>query len=196
MSAETAVADVIVGSGPFRYRALPAWGELPAGWSFAEVVGVATDARDRVYVFNRGEHPMIVFDRDGRFLASWGEGLFVRAHGVTIGPGDDVYCTDDLDHTVRKFLDSRGPGFHHASFEVADLDAALARARAAGVRLIDERPRAGAHDSRVAFIHPKSTFGMLVELCQARSEPKGGAPGTGEPSRLRSTPGSADRPAE
>jgi DNA-binding beta-propeller fold protein YncE len=76
---------------------------LPDGWRFVEVAGVAVDSRDRVFVFNRGEHPLLVFDRDGRFLSSWGEGLFARAHGLTIGPDDSVYCTDDLDHTVRKF---------------------------------------------------------------------------------------------
>lgn len=92
-----------VGSGRFTYRALASWGQLPSGWSFVEVAGVATDSRGRVYVFNRGEHPVIVFDGDGRFLASWGEGVFTRAHGITIGPDDAVYCTDDLDHTVRKF---------------------------------------------------------------------------------------------
>src|SRR2546423_2599219 len=94
---------VIVGQGPFRYQALARWERLPPGWSFVEVAGVATDSRDRVYVFNRGEHPVIVFDRDGAFLTSWGEGLFTRAHGIFIGPDDAVYCTDDLDHTVRKF---------------------------------------------------------------------------------------------
>jgi len=92
-----------VGTGELRYEALARWETLPAGWSFVEVAGVATDSRDRVHVFNRGEHPVIVFDRDGRFLASWGEGVFQRAHGITIGPDDAVYCTDDLDHTVRKF---------------------------------------------------------------------------------------------
>jgi DNA-binding beta-propeller fold protein YncE len=56
-----------------------------------------------VYVFNRGEHPLVVFDRDGKFLHSWGEGVFSRPHGITIGPDDAVYCTDDHDHTVRKF---------------------------------------------------------------------------------------------
>jgi DNA-binding beta-propeller fold protein YncE len=79
------------------------WEQLPAGWSFVEVAGVATDSRDRVYVFNRGDHPVIVFERDGRFVASWGEGVFKRPHGISIGPDDAVYCTDDLDHTVRKF---------------------------------------------------------------------------------------------
>ncbi len=79
------------------------WAQLPQDWSWSEVAGVATDSQDRVFLFNRGEHPVIVCDRDGRFLAAWGEGLFARPHGIVIGPGDVVYCTDDLDHTVRKF---------------------------------------------------------------------------------------------
>src|SRR5882724_2923084 len=93
----------MVGSGSFRYQPLPQWEQLPSGWSFVEVAGVATDSRDRVYVFNRGEHPVIVFDRDGQFVTAWGEGLIARAHGIHIGPDDAVYLTDDLDHTVRKF---------------------------------------------------------------------------------------------
>jgi DNA-binding beta-propeller fold protein YncE len=79
------------------------WAKRPAGWDWIEVVGVATDSCDRVFVFNRGEHPVLIFDRSGKFLASWGEGLFRRPHGITIGPDDAVYCTDDHDHTVRKF---------------------------------------------------------------------------------------------
>ena len=90
------------GSVP-RYEVRPEWGKLPEGWHFVEVAGVATDSRDRVFVFNRGDHPVIVFDRDGRFLESWGENCFTRPHGLTIGPDDSVYCTDDLDHTVKKF---------------------------------------------------------------------------------------------
>jgi DNA-binding beta-propeller fold protein YncE len=95
--------DREVGTGAFRYRALACWGRLPEEWSFVEVAGVASDSRGRVHVFNRGAHPVIVFDRDGNFLASWGEGLVVRAHGIHIGPDDAVYLTDDLHHTVRKF---------------------------------------------------------------------------------------------
>jgi hypothetical protein len=53
-------------------------------------------------VFNRGDHPMIVFDREGKFLRSWGEGVFKRAHGLHMGPDECLYCTDDGDHTVRK----------------------------------------------------------------------------------------------
>jgi DNA-binding beta-propeller fold protein YncE len=92
-----------IGAGDLRYEALARWESLPEGWSFVEVAGVATDSQDRVYVFNRGEHPLIIFDRDGQFLGSWGEGQFQRPHGIFIGPDDTVYCTDDLDHTVRKF---------------------------------------------------------------------------------------------
>jgi sugar lactone lactonase YvrE len=103
MTVKSQREDREVGGGAFRYRALGCWGRLPDGWSFVEVAGVATDSRGRVHVFNRGEHPVIVFDRDGTFLTSWGEGLVVRAHGIHIGPDDAVYLTDDLHHTVRKF---------------------------------------------------------------------------------------------
>src|SRR4051794_36319644 len=103
MPLQTPPATATVGTGNFRYEALSRWEKLPPGWSFVEVAGVATDSQGRVYVFNRGEHPVIVLDRDGNFLTSWGENRFQRAHGITIGPDDAVYCTDDLDHTVRKF---------------------------------------------------------------------------------------------
>jgi DNA-binding beta-propeller fold protein YncE len=91
--------------GPHRleYEVLEGWEQLPEGWSFVEVAGVAVDSRDRVYVFNRGEHPIIVFDKDGRFLDAWGEGVFSSAHGIFIDRHDHVYCADNFDHTVRKF---------------------------------------------------------------------------------------------
>jgi DNA-binding beta-propeller fold protein YncE len=94
-------ADVILGSGAFRYRVLPKWGELPPGWRYGDVAAVGVDRNDNVYVFNRGPHPMIVYDREGRFLRSWGEGVFARAHGLHMGPDDTVFLTDDGDHTVR-----------------------------------------------------------------------------------------------
>ena len=94
--------SVILGSGEHRYRVVENWAKLPDGWEFRDVAAVAVDSKDRVYVFNRGEHPMIVFDRDGNFLRSWGEGLFSRAHGLHIDADDNLYCTDDGDHTVRK----------------------------------------------------------------------------------------------
>ena len=85
------------------FRVLEGWGKLPEGWRYVEAAGVAVDSRDNVYVFNRGEHPLIVFDREGNFLRSWGEGLVGRAHGITIGPDDEVWLTDDGNHTIRKF---------------------------------------------------------------------------------------------
>jgi DNA-binding beta-propeller fold protein YncE len=98
------MASVVTGGSIApHYEVLADWGKLPDGWSFIEVAGVAVDSRDRVFVFNRGVHPVIVFDGDGRFLHSWGEECFTRPHGITIGPDDSVYCTDDLDHTVKKF---------------------------------------------------------------------------------------------
>ena len=94
-----------MGIGPHRleYEVLEGWEQLPEGWSFVEVAGVAVDSKDRVYVFNRGAHPMIVFDKDGRFLDAWGEGVFTSAHGIFIDRHDHVYCADNFDHTVRKF---------------------------------------------------------------------------------------------
>jgi hypothetical protein len=92
----------IIGQGNFKYRVAEGWGKLPAGWKFGDVAAVGIDSKDRVYAFNRGEHPMVVFDRDGNFLNSWGEGVFKRAHGVQMGPDDTIYLTDDGDHTVRK----------------------------------------------------------------------------------------------
>src|SRR6201991_3182149 len=94
--------SVILGSGEHRYRVVENWAKLPDGWEFRDVAAVAVDSKDRVYVFNRGQHPMMVFDRDGNFLRSWGEGLFGRAHGIHVDSDDNLYCTDDGDHTVRK----------------------------------------------------------------------------------------------
>ncbi|MBL8851447.1 MAG: GNAT family N-acetyltransferase [Planctomycetaceae bacterium] len=86
-----------------HYDADDHWAQVPDGWTWEEVTATAVDSRDRVFVFNRGEHPVMIFNRDGSFVAAWGEGQFARPHGITIGPDDSVYCTDDLDHTVRKF---------------------------------------------------------------------------------------------
>lgn len=91
-----------LGSGEFTYEVVVDWAKLPEGWSLLEVADVAVDSKDRVYVFNRGEHPIITFDRNGNFLSSRGEGLFKRPHGITIGPDDSLYCVDDGDHNVRK----------------------------------------------------------------------------------------------
>lgn len=70
------------------------------------------------------------------------------------------------DSPIAKFLAKNGPGVHHLAYEVADLEAALEQLKQQGVRLIDETPRRGAHNTRIAFIHPKATGGILTELCQ------------------------------
>ncbi|MGH8067004.1 MAG: peptidyl-alpha-hydroxyglycine alpha-amidating lyase family protein [Candidatus Entotheonellia bacterium] len=93
---------VALGTESFTYQVVENWAKLPDGYSFKEVGGVGADAQDNVYVFNRGAHPMMVFDRGGNFLRSWGEGIFPRAHGITMAPDDTMFLSDDGDHTVRK----------------------------------------------------------------------------------------------
>ena len=70
------------------------------------------------------------------------------------------------DSPIAKFVDKRGPGIHHICFYVDDLDGTLAKAKAAGITLIDEAPRLGAEGKRIAFLHPKSTGGVLIELSE------------------------------
>ena len=87
-----------------RYEPVIGWEQLPPGFTHPDVAAVAIDSRSNVYLFCRAEHPVLVYDQSGRFLRSWGEGLFsMRTHGITIGPDDSVYCVDDAGHSVRKF---------------------------------------------------------------------------------------------
>ena len=71
------------------------------------------------------------------------------------------------DSPVAKFLEKNGEGIHHLAYEVEDIEAALAELKEKEVRLIDEKPRHGAHGSLIAFLHPKATGGVLTEICQA-----------------------------
>lgn len=82
-----------VGSGTYSYTAIQDWARLPGGEPFAYVSAVATDSQDRVYAFQRKDPPVVVFDRDGRFLSSWGNGAFLYAHGFFIAD-DRVYLVD------------------------------------------------------------------------------------------------------
>lgn len=75
----------------------------------------------------------------------------------------------DPESPIAKFIANKGPGVQHLAFRVEDIDAALAEAKAAGIRLIDEIPRYGAGGARIAFLHPKSTKGVLVELCERKA---------------------------
>lgn len=94
---------VTVGSGKYTYELVEGWAKLPAGWEFKQVAGVAVDKADNVLVFNRSEHPVMVFDRSGKFLESWGEGQFKSAHGLAIAADGSVWLADNGDHTVKHF---------------------------------------------------------------------------------------------
>ena len=87
---------------------------------------------------------------------------FVDAGGATL----ELVEAESADAPIAKFLGKRGDALHHLCFRVADIDQALARLKKAGVRFIDEQPRQGAHGSRIAFVHPESAGGLLIELKQ------------------------------
>ena len=82
-----------VGSGKYKYELTESWGQLPTGHTFGNVSAIATDSQDRVYVFQRKDPPVMVFDRDGKHLGAWGIGAFANPHGIYIA-NDIVYLTD------------------------------------------------------------------------------------------------------
>ena len=91
------------GSGKYTYELVDPWAKLPEGDSFVDVCGISIDPEDRIYVFNRSKRPMIVFDRDGNEISSWGENLFKRPHGSCMTVEGHIYLTDDYSHVVYKF---------------------------------------------------------------------------------------------
>jgi DNA-binding beta-propeller fold protein YncE len=91
------------GTGSYTFELVDNWAKLPVGWSFVDIGGIAIDAADRLYILNRSPHPVIILDRDGKFLGSWGEDYFKRPHGARIAPCGVLYCTDDEAHTITKF---------------------------------------------------------------------------------------------
>jgi methylmalonyl-CoA/ethylmalonyl-CoA epimerase len=94
----------------------------------------------------------------------------VRAHFIPAGEtAIELLEATAGDSPIAKYVAARGPGLHHITLGVDDLAAALERLKARGVRLIDDAPREGAHGSLVAFIHPSSAHGVLIELKQATS---------------------------
>ncbi len=78
----------------------------------------------------------------------------------------ELLASTSPDGPVGKFLEKRGEGVHHVCFKVADIDGAISRTRSMGVKMIDESPKSGVHGTRVAFLHPKDTFGVLMEYAQ------------------------------
>jgi len=122
-------------------------------------IGVAVDALERILPFYRDilQLPQVpIDDADG-------------AHIVGLSAGDpliELLEAASPDSPIAKFLAKRGPGIHHICFAVDDLGATLERCRTAGIKLIDHVPRIGAEGKRIAFLHPSSTAGVLVELTE------------------------------
>jgi methylmalonyl-CoA/ethylmalonyl-CoA epimerase len=120
-------------------------------------VGVAVSDLDAALAFYRdvlGIEPHPPEQVDGATILS-----------LSLGESDiELMAPTAADTPVGKFLANRGPGIHHICYRVPDLDAALRACREAGYRLIDEVPRAGAAGRRIAFVHPKATAGILLEL--------------------------------
>ena len=92
-----------VGTGSLTFEAVPGWGDIPDEAGLIEAIGVAVDSRDRVYIFARADIPLLVLESDGSYVGGWGEGQFVRPHGISIGEDDTLYLTDDMGHSVRQF---------------------------------------------------------------------------------------------
>ncbi|HYC52278.1 MAG TPA: methylmalonyl-CoA epimerase [Gemmatimonadaceae bacterium] len=122
-------------------------------------IGIAVDALDRILPFYRdllGLPEVPLDNADGARIAGLqaGESLV------------ELLEAESPDSPIGRFVARRGPGIHHVCFAVDDLNATLDRCRRAGVRLIDETPRMGAEGKRIAFLHPSSTAGVLVELTE------------------------------
>jgi len=101
-------AELKTGESPSAaYRLVVDFLQLPAGWTLGAVSGVATDSKGDVLVFHRGGHPLLVFDDHGKFLRSFGDGMFTSAHGLRVDPHDNIWVTDNANHTVTKFSPDR-----------------------------------------------------------------------------------------
>jgi len=84
------------------YEPAPLWAKVPHPMRFKEATSVAVDSKDNVYVFNRGPNPVIIFDKEGNFLETWGAGEFTRPHGITIDAEDNLFLADDDAHVIEK----------------------------------------------------------------------------------------------
>ena len=130
----------------------------PRGTRIAHI-GLAVHALDHMLPFYRdilGMPEVPLDDADGARIA-----------GLTAGESlIELLEARTPDSPIDKFIARRGPGIHHICFAVDDLDGTLARCKNAGVRLIDDTPRQGAEGKRIAFLHPASTAGVLIELSE------------------------------
>lgn len=122
-------------------------------------VGIAVSAIDALLPFYRdvlGLAPVPVHDSDGARIVA------LDANGSLV----ELLEAESADSPIGRFMAKRGPGIHHVCFAVADLDGTLERCRTSGLELIDQVPRTGAEGKRIAFLHPRSTGGILVELTE------------------------------
>ena len=122
-------------------------------------IGIAVDELDRIVPFYRdllGLPEVQLDDSDGARIAGFSAGDSLV----------ELLEADAPDSPIAKFVAKRGPGIHHICFAVDDLNGTLERCRRAGIRLIDDVPRLGAEGKRIAFLHPSSTAGVLVELTE------------------------------
>lgn len=93
----------ILGSGDYRYELVPSWPRMPKYWSFGLASDAAVNSRDEVHVFSRGLHPLTIWDTEGNFISSWGEGTFSpQAHGIYIAPNDNVWLVDRDYHVATE----------------------------------------------------------------------------------------------
>ena len=122
-----------LGPHKIEYEVLEGWDQLPEGYRYIEVAGVGCDSQDRVYVFNRGEYPMIVFDKEGKFLNAWGKGVFNNPHGIFIDRKDNLWLADDKEAAGRLFERIAVKTASHAVVEIPWLIPDTYRMRAASM---------------------------------------------------------------
>ena len=138
-------------------------------------IGVAVADLDAAVAAHRDSFGMALAHRET--VAEQG----VEAALLDVGDGHvELLAPLAEDTPVGRFLASRGPGLHHVAYRVEDLEASLDRLRAAGLRLIDEAPRAGLRGSRVAFLHPSATGGVLTEIVEPAGARRAYEPSTSE----------------
>ena len=124
-------------------------------------IGVAVDDLEKARAFFKENFALSVSDRE-----SFGELLFsfIPLEGTDI----ELLQSTTFDGQIAKFIKKKGQGIHHVAFEVDDIQAELDALKTKGVKVINEKPYLNAHEDLVAFLHPKSTFGILVELIQKK----------------------------
>ena len=147
----------VVGMGDYKYEVVEDWAKLPDGESFAMVSAMAADSQNRIYAFQRKDPPIVIFDSDGNYLDSWGNGSFVLAHSIFIE--DDVVYITDRDSSVCLIYTLDGKpiqmlGRHGVHSDTGCENPGDLVPRAAGP--LTTRPR--------SFLHHQGTFTWLMVI--------------------------------